>query len=1058
MNTILFDAKPPQLSLRRLAGGHRLPNLHLMHCWLVCLFLMLCSGAANAQQVNAVKGTVADANGQPLSDVTVRVSKSGAASKTDAQGAFSINLAVGDQVSFSLIGFVTQQINYLQPGALRVILQQDQTQIEEVVVVGYGTQKKTQVTGAVSSIQSKEITTTKNESVVNMLTGKIGGLRVTQNSSEPGAFDNSFDIRGMGTPLIIIDGVPRSDISRLNSNDIESISVLKDASAAIYGVRAANGVILVTTKKGSSGAVRLNYNGMFGIQTPSRLPKPVGIFDYMTLVNEQRMHNINGGTPIYTEADFEAYRNGSRVAANWQDAIIRDIAPQTEHNINMNGGTEKTSYFASLGYSSQSGIFKSDDVKYKRFNLRSNVTSRINDHLKLDLNIAGMSDQKDQPYISPWYVFRSLWYQPPVQNIYANNNPNYFNNVPSNLNGVAHADADVNGYMNLRKKSFQSSVALSYQVPHVKGLELKALGSYDFDLQSNKIYMKSYNLYNYDAANDKYNPVAQQSPATIRNESAENPMYMYQLSANYQVRLADKHNISGLLLYEKYNRKGDNFYAQRELSLPVDQLLAGNSLNQQAYLDPNNLYETENAAFVGRVNYDFMGKYMMEFAFRQDGTSKFSPDRQWGFFPVVSAGYRISEESFWKNSSSLSFINSFKLRSSYGVLGDENASSYQFISGYNYPAGGSSTGLPGGAVFDGKFVSGAVSKGLPNPFISWYKSKTFNVGADFELWNGQIGGTVDYFVRNRSGLLATQSLTLPDVVGVGLPQQNLNGDRTRGIDMELFFKQRRGDLSYQVKGILGYTRTMNTTRAQAKAGNSYLNWNNSSFTQDRWNNIYWGYGAAGQYQSYQDIINSGMYVPRNTVVGDYIYEDWNGDGQISTMDNQPIATAGMPMLTYGFTFSMQYKNFDFNMHWNGSGGVYVSYSEQLNRPLWAGGGALEQFMDRWHPKDPMADPYHPDTEWVPGNFAYTGSVPFENTMHNASSSAYLRLKNAEIGYTLPEEMIKRVGINGLRFYVNGYNLLTFTNLRYLDPEHPSRQWGYLYPLDKKFIFGVNLTL
>jgi hypothetical protein len=406
----------------------------------------------------------------------------------------------------------------------------------------------------------------------------------------------------------------------------------------------------------------------------------------------------------------------------------------------------------------------------------------------------------------------------------------------------------------------------------------------------------------------------------------------------------------------------------------------------------------------------------------------------------------------------LSFINNFKLRGSYGLTGDENASTYQFITGYNYPAGGSATGTPAGAVFDGTFTSAVQSKGLANPAISWYTAKMLNIGVDAQAWRGLLGVTFDVFRRDRSGLLATQSLTLPDVVGVGLPQENLNGDRTEGFDFELSHENRIGELNYMVKGVFGYTRTMNTTRVVAKAGNSYLNWNNSTYTENRWNNLYWGYGSGGQFQSYADVVNNPFYVSRNTVVGDYRYEDWNGDGQISTQDNRPISTAGLPNITYGFTVNATYKGIDLSMTWNGAGKVFVSYFEQLNTPLWAGGGALEQFMDRWHPVDPKADPYDPNTEWASGHFAYTGTVPFTNTLANAASAAYLRLKTVELGYTLPEKWLARTGIKGLRVYANGYNPVTFTKLRYLDPEHPSSQFGYLYPLDIKLTFGLNLQL
>jgi TonB-linked SusC/RagA family outer membrane protein len=1029
---------------------------------LITLQFLLLSLISSLQTVSAqssasIQGVVLNEQGNPLAKVSVVVKGTKRGTASDTLGGFTINAKKGQTLIFSMTGYAIQEYLIRNEDLINLTLSPSATSLDDVIVIGYGARKKATLTGAVAAVTGKEVVTTKNENVQNMLTGKIAGLRVIQNSSEPGSFDNSFDIRGLGTPLVIIDGVPRNNITRLNPADIESISVLKDASAAIYGVRAANGVVLITTKKGKKGKLSLNYNGIYGLQFASRLPRPVGIFDYMTLVNEQRMHNVNGGTPLYTEADFEAYRNGTKVAANWQDAIIRQAAPFTQHDISVSGGTDNTTYFVSLGYVSQDAIFKSDDVNYKRYNLRSNLSTKISKRLTFDVNLSGILDQKNQPYISPWYVFRSLWYQPPVQNIYANNNPAYFNNVPSNLNGVAHSRSDVNGYITQKNKWFQSSVSLTYEVPYIKGLSLKGLYSYDFRDSGNKVYMKSYNLYNYNASTDTYVPVPQQTPATIRKDYSELPASLLQASMNYNHQSGD-HNISALLLYERNIRNADNLYAQRELALAVDQLLAGNSTNQQANTSSNILYKTINASYVGRLAYDYAGKYFAEFTFREDGSSKFAVNEQWGFFPAAFVAWRVSEEKFFKSSSALSFINNFKLRGSYGLTGDENASTYQFITGYNYPASGSATGTPPGAVFDGTFTSAVQSKGLANPAISWYTAKMLNIGADVQAWRGLLGVTFDYFRRNRSGLLATQSLTLPDVVGVGLPQENLNGDRTEGFDFELSHENRIGQLNYMVKGVFGYTRTMNTTRATARAGNSYLNWNNSNYTANRWNNLYWGYGSSGQFQSYEDVVNSPFYVSRSTIVGDYRYEDWNGDGQISTQDNHPISTAGLPSITYGFTINAAYKGIDLSMTWNGAGKVFVSYIEQLNMPLWAGGGALEQFMDRWHPLDPTADPYDPNTEWVPGHFAYTGSAAFVNTLANAASAAYLRLKTVELGYTLPQKFFGATGIKGLRVYANGYNPVTFTRLRYLDPEHPPSQFGYLYPLDIKLTFGLNIQL
>ncbi|MFA6249136.1 MAG: hypothetical protein WC615_19495, partial [Mucilaginibacter sp.] len=445
-----------------------------------------------------------------------------------------------------------------------------------------------------------------------------------------------------------------------------------------------------------------------------------------------------------------------------------------------------------------------------------------------------------------------------------------------------------------------------------------------------------------------------------------------------------------------------------------------------------------------------------EFSFREDGSSRFSPTKQWGFFPAGSIGWRVSQEDFWKNSSALSFINDLKFRASYGKVGDDSALAYQFLTGYRYPANGDNNQLPPGSVFDGTFVNGVQNLGIANPNLTWFNAETYNVGFDLEAWNGLLGATVNVFRRDRTGLLGTQALSLPSVVGADLPQENLNSDRTQGFELELSHRNHIGAFTYFVKGNMAFSRTKNREVVQARAGNSQLNWHNNN--NNRWNNIYWGYGAAGQFQSYPDILNSSQYVSRNAVVGDYQYQDWNGDGQITGDDVHPIAYNSAPLTTFGLTLGGSYKGFDFNTVWQGAANVTVSYMEQLNIPLWGGGSALTQFMDRWHPADPNADPYNPNTVWIPGRYALTGTTADVNSMFNIQDASYVRLKSAELGYSLSPGFAKKIGIKGARIFVNGYNILTFTGLKYLDPEHPSSTYGYLYPLNKTFSLGVNVKL
>lgn len=1010
-------------------------------------------------------GTVVNARDSALGGVSVTVKGTSSGTLTDTAGRFQIAAQPGQILVLSAVGYLTQEFSLSAVSGLRLTMNAQASVMNEVIVVGYGTQKRANLTSAVSSISGDQIVTTKNENILNSLTGKVPGLRVVQNTSEPGAFNTSFDIRGMGNPLIVIDGIPRPDIARIDPNDVETLSVLKDASAAIYGARAANGVILITTKKGKRGPMELNYVGTYGIQRPIGFPESVGAVEYMTLVNELNMHNVNGGRRIYTDEQIEEYRNGTKTGTDWQQATINRQASQTQHNLSATGGGDNASYFVSLGYTGQDGILKSGDLFYKRYNIRSNLSARISKNLTFDLNLSAVMERKDQPMQAAYWVFRSMWYQPPVNPVYANNNPQYLNSLPNPLHPVAQSTSDIAGYQVYNNKWFQSAAILNYNVPFVQGLSVRGMYSFDYTLNNNKIYNRSYNTYTYDPARDAYNVSGtQQSPSTVRREFYEYPTVLGQLSLNYTRTFAASHHVGAVLVYEQSNRRGDNFFAQRELAIPLDQLFAGNSLNQQGSMSSSiaNSFDYKNAAYAGYATYDYKSRYYGKFSFRYDGSSKFAPAKQYGFFPGYEVGWRLSQEPFFKNSDALAFINEWKLRASYGKTGDDGALRYQFLTGYNYPAGGSAMGQPPGAVFDGIFYNAAQATGIANPQISWFTATTLDLGLDLEAWDGLLGLTVDYFRRDRTGLLTSRQLTVPDVVGANLPQENLNGDRHEGFDMELRHDHRLGKLNYNLRGTFAYTRISNRHIERARAGNSYLNWlqNNTN----RYTGVYFGYGQDGQFQNYGEIQNSPIYVSRSTVVGDYRYLDWNGDGQIGVDDSHPIANTGMPLITYGFNMGASYKGVDLNVLFTGAALVNATYTEQLGGPLWANGNALAMWLDRWRPLDPNADPYDPRTEWVPGYYSYTGTNAFTNTRHNLHNASYIRLKSAELGYTLSEKQTRKIGLKAVRVFFTGYNLLTITGLKYLDPEHPSavsavdQQFGYAYPIDQKFFFGLNIKL
>jgi len=1026
------------------------------------ILLFVDEGQANSsQQQKSVSGKVTDSSGASLPGVSISVKGTTHATITDINGDFSLTDVPSDaKLEFSFIGMKTREMAVGNKTQFNIVLEQESIGLEEIVAVGYGTQRKVTLTGAVAAVKGADIVTTRNENVQNMLAGKIAGVRVTQNTSEPGSFSNNFDIRAMGNPLIIIDGVPRTneDFQRLNPNDIDNLSVLKDASAAIYGVRAANGVVLITTKKGANNKMELNYSGSFTWQVPSGMPATVDAIGYMTLRNEAAMHNINGGSPIFGDEQFNDYKTGKLHSTNWYPLVFSNYAPQTMHNLNASGGNDKTTYFIGIGYQSQDGFFKTNDLNYTKYNVRSNISSKITNRLTLDMNLSLVEDEQDRPYQDSWWIIRSFWRQGPQIPAYANNDPTkpYEGAIEGN-NPISFMNKDIVGYKQFNNKWLQSSASLKYDIPGVKGLFAKTLFSYDYNVSSNNIYQKEYNQYTYDAASDTYTKFTLQSPNTISREAYFKTQLLSQTSLNYDGDFG-KNKIGGLLVWEAQKRQSDNFFAQRELGLQLPYLFAGVPTKQIATMNSGAdfLYEDSNLALAGKLTYAFDNKYLAEVMFRDDGSSKFATGRQWGFFPAASMGWRISEEKFIKESPSLNFINQLKVRVSYGKTGDDAASTYQFISGYNYPTSSDPRNFTGGYVFDGNFNASADDKGIPSPYITWFTAKTFDVGVDFEGWNGLFGATVDYFSRYREGLLELRSGGIPTDVGANLQQENLNSDRTYGFDLELTHRNQIGDLKYNVKGLFSIARIENLFYEHGAIGSSWRNWQNNQ--TNRLQGVQSGLQGAGQFQSWNDILASPTYIGRGTIVGDYIYEDWNGDGEINGNDVHPIRYNQYPWMNFSLIADASYKGFDLNFLFQGSALSSLVYGEQLREPLWGNGnsGAMVQFLDRWHPADPKADPYDPQTVWISGHYAYTGTLPDPNSSFNVVNSAYLRLKSVELGYTIPSRYVTKAGVKNLRLSVNAYNLFTITKVKYVDPEHPNDLYGYIYPLNKTYSVGLNI--
>lgn len=1040
------------------------------------LTLLMLPGWLWAQ--SRVSGVVTNTSGVPISGVSVVVKGSSPqiATSTDEEGHYAIEAPSDAVLRYSFVGYQLFEEKVGSRNQIDVSLQEDESALDEVVVVGYGTQKKVTLTGAVSGVKGTEMRATKNENPQNMLTGRIPGVRVWQKSAEPGNYSANFDVRGMGAPLVIIDGVPRSveDFQRLNPNDIEDISVLKDASASIYGVRSANGVMLVTTRKGQEGTVSVGYNGSFTFQNPSNMPYLASAIDAMTLYNEQSMNNINGGSLIYPESDFEAYRNGTKRSSDWTSLVFSDVSPQTSHDLSVSGGGAKTQYYIGAGYSFQEGFFKTGDLNYNKMNLRSNITTEITKGLKLDVNLAGMADQQNNPYSSSVDIIRNYWRQGMLFPAFADPDETMLNYEGLDLgqNTVAMIDADVSGYRKYKKKTFQSSAALNYDLgtltESLEGFSARALVSYDYRADNNSVFRKEYFQYALDPISNEYNQRLYElsSPNRMRREFYEKQQILSQFTLSYDRLFAERHQLSALLGWETQKNDGDNFYGMKNLAFGSDILLSGVEDGQMTGMSGSlsDYYDEAKQALLGRVNYDYQGRYIAEFQFRYDGSSRFAKGNQWGFFPSGSVAWRVSEEPFFKSIDALGFVDQFKVRASYGVLGDDLSNDWDFgwISGYNYPAtsGNAENGYYNeyapGYIFGHKFITGVAPKAIANELITWYKAKTFNVGIDADAWNGKFGFTLDYFDRRRSGLFQRRTGIFPTVIGATAPMENANSDRHFGLELELRHRNQIGDFGYSVKGIATVTRNKYMTAVQnGPYKNSYDRWRNDNLN-NRYQGMQFGYEANGRYTDWNDIRTYPIFKERDILPGDYKYVDWNGDGEISGLDEHPFAFDQTPWLNYSANIQANYKNVDIAMLFQGSALGSMEYKEPLYS-IWGtnGGGTLTQYLDRWHPVDPTADPYDPSMEWVQGHYGFTGRYPKGNSEFNRVSTAYLRLKSLELGYSLPT-FDKHPNMR-LRVFANAYNLFTITAVKFVDPEHPDDDLGRMYPLNKTYTVGVSVT-
>ncbi len=1020
----------------------------------IFLLLFLATLGLFAQTSN-ISGTISDKNKEPLPGVSIVIKGTTQGTVTDVDGKFSIAASPNDVLQISFVGMQPKEITVGNNKNLSVVLIEDMIGIGEVVAIGYGSRKKESLTSAISNIESDEILTTTHSSLAQALQGKVSGLQIRQNTGEPGSFDTRINIRGFGTPLYIIDGVAREGnggFQKLNPEDIESISILKDAAAAIYGLRAANGVIIVTTKKGTKGETKFNYHGVFGIQSPTDVPEMANAAQYVEMVNRARV--FSGLGPTYTEEEVAAYKAGAKgyEGTNWYDETFKNHAFQQQHNFSATGGTDKVSYFTSMGYVEDNGLLKSNDLNYNKYTFRSNLTAQLTKNLKADIQISGLKDKKENPGESFFMIFKATRIADPTARPFANDNPDFPSLLmPSNQNPIAMSERDISGYEERVNKKFTSTIALTYDVPFVDGLVLTGRYSYDSNNYMGKRLGKSYKLYDYDADTDIYTGYVQQSPTRINNNWSDYNLLNFQTQISYDKTIKDSHNISATLVYEQQNTFERWAWLQREYDFYTNDQIDQGSLNNQQ--TSGNERETGSRSIIGRFNYDYKGKYLIEYAFRYDGSYRYHPDYRWGFFPVVTGGWRVSEETFFQDA--VPFISNLKLRASYGIVGEDAGDPFQYVEGFTTTGGG------GYEFEEGVYQTGASAPPIVNPQLTWFESTITDVGFDLGLWKNSFSLEFDVYERLREGLLAKRNISLPNTFGGELPQENLNSDRVRGFDVAAGYRNNVGDFYYEVRGNFNLSRRNREYVERGPFTSSWDEWKNGS--ANRYDDIVWGYIVEGQFQNEDDVIfapiQNGDLGNTYELPGDFKYKDMNGDGLINGNDIVPQFYNGTPKQYYGLTLSAQWKGFDLTALFQGSGKYTVRFQEVYAQMFAFRGNTPAYFYDSWTQNE--------DGSWNPGEWPAnryntdTGKLYAESEVWRKDAS-YFRLKTLDIGYTFRNQnWMKSVGVDNMRIYANGHNLITWADdfVKPFDPEkiEGSYSAGLTYPLTRSFNMGINIT-
>ncbi|MCF2442723.1 TonB-dependent receptor [Dyadobacter sp. CY345] len=1055
------------------------------------LFLILVT-VVGAFAQNTVKGSVKDEQGQGLPGVSVVVKGTTAGTVTDNDGAYTVNTPSNATLVFSFIGYLTQETEVGNKSNIDITLKNDTKALEEVVVVGYGTAKKATLTGSVVAVKGTELEKAPSANLSNTLGGRLPGVSTVQASGEPGYDGSAIRIRGTNSlgnsnALIVVDGVPNRSggLDRLNPADIESISVLKDAAAAIYGSRAGNGVILITTKRGKSGKPQLSYDMNIGMGQPAILPKMSSAAEYATIRNELQIYdNLPSGqwngalqgfntagnytrtdtkdvlTATFQPDDIQKFRDGSdpllHPNTDWYGEVIRKWSPQQRHNVQLMGGSENINYLASLGYINQDGNYVNSATGYKQYDMRLNLDTKINKYLKAKIGMALREEFRQFPNGGgAGDIFRMLMRGKPTEiAVWPDGRPG-----PDIENGQNPALITTNqtGYNNDKRDYIQTNGTLEFDVPGVPGLKVVGMAAIDKMMRRQKSFQKPWTLYYWDKKT--FEPDGSPFLTGAVRSTFSDPRLTESSSQELSVQLtgqvsyeksigAHNFNVMGGIQREKVDADGFFAYRRYFISPVVDQLFAGGTPEQN--IDNFDLYTRARLSYFGRAGYNYKEKYLAEFLWRVDGSYIFPKQGRFGFFPGVSAGWRISEEGFWKDK--ITFLNNVKLRGSWGqmgaepyFLGTETLAEYQYLSTMGF----------GQYVISDQVVKTLSETRVANGEFTWEVANNSNFGIEGTLLNDKLAFEFDYFVNNRSRILIPKIGSTPSSAGIDgkLPPQNLGKLQNKGWEFKVSYDGNINDLTYSVSVNGGYAKNQIKYWDETPGAPSYQRTTGMPYQS------FLVYQFDGSFKDQAEIdANPIDYseIAGTLLPGDMKFKDVGGpegipDGKITADDRLRTEKVQRPWFTGGASINLGYKAFDLSILMQGAAGglqlVGLTESGDIGNYL------KYDFDHRW-----TID--NPDTRYPRltnrGNRYYTntGQAGFNN--YFLKSNNYLRVKNIELGYNLPSEVGSKLGLSKFRLYVNALNLMTFSKIKIWDPESTSTS-GQYYPQSRIINAGLRVA-